>query len=160
MSNQKVKRLIIGRSGRRYLLHVEEMKYKHLQNVAAHNNKSLNRQINELIDWLPTPAAVYDRTKKLVAHNQLYLDAFFRDCPSIVRPGTPLEFMARAWANRRGLGPEEAEEFVQARLEFHTARRSSVQLTAGGTCLHLAETQHEDYRVVLFTEVTAFAETS
>ena len=50
MSNQKVKRLIIGRSGRRYLLHVEEMKYKHLQNVAAHNNKSLNRQINELID--------------------------------------------------------------------------------------------------------------
>jgi hypothetical protein len=125
-----------------------------------YSKKAFPHQINELIDWLPTPAAVYDRTKNLVAHNQLYLDAFFRDCPSIVRPGTPLEFIARAWANRRGLGPEEAEEYVQARLEFHTARRSSVQLTAGGTCLHLAETQHEDYRVVLFTEVTAFAETS
>ena len=108
----------------------------------------------ELIDWLPTPAAVFDRTKKLVAHNRLYVETLFRDCPSLIRPGTSLEFLARAWANARGLGPDEAEEFVQARLIFDSAHDSAIQLMAGGTRLHIAKTHYQDYKLVLITVIT------
>jgi len=119
----------------------------------------LPEKFNELIDWLPTPAAVFDRTKKLVAHNRLYVETLFRDCPSLIRPGTSLEFLARAWANARGLGPDEAEEFVRSRLSFDSTHNSAIQLMAGGTLLHLAEKRHGDYKLVLVTEVTARADT-
>ena len=91
----------------------------------------------------------------MVAHNRLYLEAFFRDCPSIIRPGTSLEFIARTWANVRGLSPDEADEFVRARLTFDSAHDSAIQLVAGGTRLHLAETRYQDYKLVLVTEITA-----
>ncbi len=51
MEGQKLERYIVGRKGRRYLLHMTEAKYEHLQQIAELNHKSLNRQLNELIDF-------------------------------------------------------------------------------------------------------------
>ena len=50
MGNFKVERAIIGRNGRRYLLHMPERKYERIKLEAARRGESLNRRLNMLID--------------------------------------------------------------------------------------------------------------
>jgi hypothetical protein len=50
MENSKVERLHVGRHGREYPLRLDERKYELIQHVAIRCQKSLNRQLNELID--------------------------------------------------------------------------------------------------------------
>lgn len=111
-------------------------------------------QLTEVIDRLPVPAVVYDQTTRLIAHNRLYLEALFRGCPSIIRPGMSHEFVLRAWANSRGLDAHEADQFVQARLQFDPAQTPSHQLRAGNTRLQIAETRQRDYKLILVTDIT------
>ena len=120
-----------------------------------HNTeRTVPAQLTEVIDRLPVPAVVYDQAARLIAHNRLYLETLFRECPSIIRPGTSHEFVLRAWANSRGLDAEEADKFVQARLQFDPAQTPSHQLRAGNTRLQIAETRQKDYKLVLVTDIT------
>lgn len=50
MENSKVERLHVGRHGREYPLRLDEKKYEQVQRVAVCCQKSLNRQLNDLID--------------------------------------------------------------------------------------------------------------
>lgn len=130
--------LIAGRSGRE-----------------GRRPESPEDHLRELLKVVPAAAVLFDSYGKLRGCNKTYLEAFFPDCPSLAKPGTPLEVLARAWGNANGIDPEEVESFVQKRLDRDMFRNSPVELRVGPKTLQFAETIEADIRLVLITEVTS-----
>ena len=104
----------------------------------SHENRVFPKHFKKFIEILPTAAVIYDAQRRLVSHNQLYLQTFFKECPSLVRLGTPQEFILRAWANASGLDSHETEEFVQSRLTFNGEQSRVIQMDVGNDRLHIA----------------------
>ncbi len=130
--------LVVGRSGR-----------------GGRRSESPEDQLREFLNIVPTAAILYDSHGKLRYCNKTYLAAFFPDRPSFAKPGTPLEVLARAWGNANGFKSEEIESFIQKRLDPEAFENSPVELRVGPKTLQFAETNDDDFRLVLITDVTS-----
>ena len=122
-------------------------------NYRDRQDRGLKNRLVEFVETLPWPAVVYDLKGHLVAHNQLYIETFFEQCPGIVRPGTHQEFILRAWANSCGLEPQEVDRFVKARLAFNSNVSQHGPISVGSRNIHIAESRYADYRLVLVLDL-------
>lgn len=127
-----------------------------LQQEADEKKSSFGAHVESLIQALPTAAVVYDRLNRLLVHNRLYQEIFFPDCPAMVRPGVPLDTLARAWAYAKGVPPEETEEFVHKRLHGPPDNGLPTEIPVGDHHIQIAESRYKGYRLVLLTDVTRF----
>lgn len=105
----------------------------------------------ELLPDMPIPAVVYDRQRRLMAHNEKWRDRFFPDQPKgLLRRGTPQEVLIRAWAHARGFNKSKIEAYVRARLGAAPA----VELQIGSNRFHFAEAVDSKKRLVMITDLT------
>ena len=110
-------------------------------------------QVRELLKVLPVPALIYDRFDQLIDSNHRYKSVFFPDQPRIVKPGTPLEVLARTWGHNQGFDLDEIETYVANRRDRKLFRKSPVEVRMGSMILEFAETIEPHYRLVLITRV-------
>ncbi len=109
--------------------------------------------IGELLDAIPIPAIVYDKSERVVAHNKPYQKIMFNDHGGVIRPGTAHETIVRAWAYSKGLGQNDTEELVRRRLSQVPRAESLTELKIGNKLIKLAESHYGDYKLVLVMEV-------
>lgn len=102
---------------------------------------------------LPIAAVVFDRFNRLVAHNGPYRETFFSRCPHVLRPGAPLPHLIRTWAYSEGHDLAETEDYVRQRVHYDPGQPNPVMYNLGATRLRIAESRHNDYRLILITDV-------
>lgn len=109
--------------------------------------------IDRLVDLLPDmpmPAVVFDRERRLMAHNADWRDKFFPDQPKgLLKRGTPHEVLIRAWAHARDLTSPEIEALVQARL----SASAPTEIQVRSTRFYFAETVDAQKRLILITDL-------
>ncbi|MGI9491998.1 MAG: helix-turn-helix domain-containing protein [Geminicoccaceae bacterium] len=112
-------------------------------------------QLVELLQALPIAAVVYDKHRRLLAHNTKYRDLFFPINPrKLLRPGTPQDVLIRAWAHAHELDPIAIEACVDARFDSKRYAKNPVELQVGLKRLHIAETVEANKRLVLITDLS------
>ena len=112
-------------------------------------------QLVELLQSVPVPAVIYDKHRRLLAHNARWRDTFFPNSPKgLLRPGTPQDVLIRAWAHAHGLSPGEVEACVSARLNSKLYTNNPVELQIRSKRFHIAETVEPNKRLVLITDLT------
>ena len=105
----------------------------------------------DLLPSMPTMAVVYDRQRRLMAHNEMWRDRFFPDRPKgLLRRGTPQEVLIRAWAHAHGLNEKKIEAFVQARLDA----APTMELLIGSNRFHFVEAVDSKKRLVMITDLS------
>ncbi len=102
---------------------------------------------------IPLAAVVFDHANRLVGHNRPYRETFFSRCPHVLRPGAPLPHLIRTWAYSEGHGLAETEDFVRQRVNYHPGHNKPTTFNIGATQLRIAESRHDNYRLVLITDV-------
>ena len=107
------------------------------------------------VDALPLATVIYEDGNRLYGCNRVFQQTFFPDSPHIIRPGTPREFLLRAWAYSQGHDPMETENFVRERLEDRPEPRAPIEVRLGNQVLRIAEASHENLKVVLVTDLTS-----
>jgi transcriptional regulator with XRE-family HTH domain len=107
------------------------------------------------VEALPLATVIYDDGNRLYGCNRIFRQTFFPDSPHIIRPGTPREFLLRAWAYSQGHDPLETEAFVRERLEERPEPAAPVEVRLGNHVLRIAESRHENLKVFLVTELTS-----
>lgn len=109
--------------------------------------------IDRLVDLLPDmpmPAVVFDRERRLMAHNTKWREKFFPDQPkSLLKRGTPHEVLIRAWAHAQGLTRPEVEACVKARL----SASAPTEILVRSTRFYFAETVDTQKRLILITDL-------
>jgi len=109
--------------------------------------------IDKLVDLLPDmpmPAVVFDRERRLMAHNTKWRDKFFSGQPkSLLKRGTPHEVLIRAWAHAHGLTQPEVEACVKARL----SASAPTEIQVRSTRFYFAETVDTQKRLILITDL-------
>lgn len=105
----------------------------------------------DLLPDMPMPAVVFDRQRRLMAHNAKWRDTFFPDQPrGLLRRGTPQEVLIRAWGHAHGITQPEIEACVQTRLNAS----APMELQVGSNRFYIAETVDSQKRLVLITDLT------
>lgn len=105
----------------------------------------------DLLPDMPIPAVVYDRQRRLMAHNSSYRDQLFPDQPKgLLRSGTPQEVLVRAWAHTAGIDKTKIEACVRARLDT----TAPMELKAGSSHLHITEAVDSQKRLVMINDLT------
>ena len=107
------------------------------------------------VEVLPLATVVYDDSNRLYGCNRAFQKTFFPHAPHIIRPGTPREFLLRSWAYSQGHDPLETESFVRKRLEHRPEPSTPVEVSLGKQVLRIAESRHENLKVVLVTDLTS-----
>ncbi len=102
---------------------------------------------------IPLAAVVFDHANRLVGHNRPYRETFFSRCPHVLRPGTPFPHLIRTWAYSEGHDPAETEDFVRQRVNYDPGHNKPATFNIGSTQLRIAESRHDNYRLVLITDV-------
>ncbi|TDJ67242.1 MAG: hypothetical protein E2O37_00955 [Proteobacteria bacterium] len=102
---------------------------------------------------IPLAAVVFDHANRLVGHNRPYRETFFSRCPHVLRPGAPLPHLIRTWAYSEGHGLAATEDFVRQRVNYHPEHNKPTTFNIGATQLRIAESRHDNYRLVLITDV-------
>jgi transcriptional regulator with XRE-family HTH domain len=102
---------------------------------------------------IPLAAVVFDHANRLVGHNRPYRETFFSRCPHVLRPGTPFPHLIRTWAYSEGHDLAETEDFVRQRVNYDPGHNKPVTFNIGATQLRIAESRHDNYRLVLITDV-------
>lgn len=109
---------------------------------------------DRLLDFLPDmpiPAVVYDRQRRLMAHNEKWRDRFFPDHPKgLLRRGTPQEVLIRAWCHAHGFDKAVIDACVRARLEA----ASPMEIQVGSNRFYFAEAVDSQKRLVMITDLT------
>ena len=106
------------------------------------------------VEALPLATVIYDDGNRLYGCNRVFRQTFFPDSPHIIRPGMPREFLLRAWAYSQGHDPLETEAFVRERLADRPEPTTPVEVRLGEQVLRIAESRHENLKVVLVTDLT------
>jgi len=107
------------------------------------------------VDALPLATVIYDNNNRLYGCNRAFQRTFFPHAPHIIRPGTPREFLLRSWAYSQGHDPLETEAFVRERLEDRSEPSAPVEVSLGRQVLRIAESRHDNLKVVLVTDLTS-----
>jgi hypothetical protein len=102
---------------------------------------------------IPLAAVVFDHANRLVGHNRPYRETFFSRCPHVLRPGTPFPHLIRTWAYSEGHDLAETEDFVRQRVNYDPGHNKPATFNIGATQLRIAESRHDNYRLVLITDV-------
>ncbi len=111
-------------------------------------------QLGDLLATLPTPAVLFDREQRLFAHNQLYRERVVDQLPArLLRRGTPLEILVRAFGHAHDLDSAVIEQLVRLRLDASLYRKAPVRLTVADRIFQFAETADADKRLVLITDL-------
>lgn len=118
------------------------------------DDSRLQTALRNFLESLPLPTVIYDHGNRLYGCNGVFRQTFFPDSPHIVRPGTPRKFLLRAWAYSQGHDPMETEAFVRERLEDRPQSAAPVEVRLGEQVLRIAESRHENLKVILVTDLT------
>jgi transcriptional regulator with XRE-family HTH domain len=111
--------------------------------------------LREFVEALPLATVIYDAGNRLYGCNRAFQELFFAHAPDIIRPGTPRELLLRSWAYSQGHDPVETEAFVRERLEHRPVSAAPVEVLLGNQVLRIAESRHEDLKLVLVTDLTS-----
>lgn len=101
---------------------------------------------------IPLAAVVFDHANRLVGHNRPYRETFFSRCPHVLRPGVSLPHLIRTWAYSEGHGLAETEDYIRQRVSYEPGHKPAT-FNIGATQLRIAESRHDNYRLVLITDV-------
>lgn len=102
---------------------------------------------------IPLAAVVFDQANRLVGHNRPYRQTFFSHCPHVLRPGAPLPHLIRTWAYSEGHDLAETEDYIRQRVSYEPGHNKSATFNIGATQLRIAESRHDNYRLILITDV-------
>lgn len=111
----------------------------------------------EVMHGLPIPAVLYDGLNRLCECNRQYRDVFFPRLDDVLQPGTPQEFLLRAWAYSQGHDPVITEEFVRQRLNPGATGTGPVDVRIGGQRLRIAESRNPRCKLVLIMQASGIA---